>query len=244
MSWLDSITPNFLLSEDKRIQKEQRRVTHRDLQPEDREAAARWLSDNGSPKALVALLTRFDMQLEHQMNDRDEREFVYQLLVGHGPEALRRPLRAHLKRCRMIAMPMRMYAELYGDEAAVEMAFELLAAERERDDFKPGKKIDLLVWLVDHTHPGAIEACAPFLEDFDEGVRYAAAEVLLAQKDDAARPLLEKVLANPGEEANRLKVRLCEAFQRRGWPLDDPDAVAPNLPEAFEVRDGRIVAKA
>ena len=33
MSWLDSITPNFLLSEDRRIQKEQRRVTNRDLQP-------------------------------------------------------------------------------------------------------------------------------------------------------------------------------------------------------------------
>lgn len=242
MSWLDSITPNFMLSEDKRIQKEQRNVTNRDKQPEDRESAARWLADNGSGRALVALLTRFDMQLEHQMNDRDEREFVFGLLVRHG-DALDRPLRAHLKRCKMIAMPLRLLEEASGREAAIEMAFELLKIELDRDDFKPQKKIDLLTWMAEHRHPEAIQRLAPFLKDFDEGVRYAAAEVILGQQDDAAKGPLEAVLADPSEESNRLKVRLCEAFQRRRWTLSDPDAVAPNLHETFEVVDGQIVAK-
>lgn len=243
MSWLDSITPNFMLSEEARIQREQRNLTNRDKQAEDREMAARWLSDNGSPKALVGLLSRFDMQLEHQMNDRDEREFVYGLLIGHG-DKLDRALKAHLKRCKMIAMPLRLYAELNGNAKAVEMAFELLQTELERDDFKPTKKTDLLVWLVDHTHPRAIAEVEPFLVDFDEGVRYAACEVILAQNDDAGRAPLEKVLANPEEEANRLKVRLAEAFIKRRWPLDDPDAVAANLHDNFAVKDGQIVAKA
>lgn len=243
MSWLDSITPNFMLSEEKRIQKEQRRVTNRDLQAEDREGAARWLADHKNPKALVALLTRFDMKLDHQMNDRDEREFVYGLLASRG-DAVNRPLRAHLKRCKMIAMPIRLFAELNGPRDAVEMAFELLKAELDRDDFKPEKKTDLLVWLVDHKHERAIENVTPFLSDFDEGVRYAAAEVMLAQNDDSARPILEKeILANPQEESNRLKVRLCEAFQKRGWTLDDPDAVEPNLHETFKIVEGRLVAK-
>lgn len=241
MSWLDTITPNFLLSEDRRIQKEQRRVTNRDLQPEDREAAYKWLADNGSGKALVALLTRFDMKLEHQMKDGDEKEYVFGLLLAHGPEKVERPVRAHLRRCRTIAMPLRLLSELKGDREAVEMAFELLDAERERDDFKPEKKIDLLVWLVDHKHERAVEVVSPFLRDFDEGVRFAAAEVLIGQgRDDQVRPLLEAVIANPKEESNRLRVRLYELFLKRGWKLDQPDQVAEGLASGWQVVDGRI----
>lgn len=243
MSWLDSITPNFMLSEDRRIQKEQRRVTNRDLQPEDREAAYKWLAENGSGKALVALLSRFDMKLEHQMKDGDEKEYVFGLLLAHGAEKVERPVRAHLRRCKTIAMPLRLLAELKGDREAVEMAFELLDAERARDDFKPEKKIDLLVWLVDHKHERAVEVVSPFLQDFDEGVRFAAAEVLIAQQqDDRVRPLLEAVIANPKEESNRLRIRLYELFQRKGWKLERPEAVSAAATAGWQVIDGRLAA--
>ncbi len=233
---------DFFLSEEKRIAKEQRNLTNRDKQPEDRDAAARWLADRENPKAIVALLTRFDMNLENQLKDRSEKEFVYGLLVSKGEPAVR-PLERHLSRCRQIASPLRLFVDLKGREAAVEKVFELLDIERERDDLnKPEKKVDLLVWLVGHRHPGAIERCSPFLLDFDENVRYAAAEVMIAQQDEAARPALEQALQNPGEESNRLKVRLAEVFQQRGWALDDPEKVAANLTPTFTVRDGRIVA--
>ena len=232
---------DIFLSEEKRIQKQQRRVTNRDLQPEDREAAARWLADNGSGKALMALLSRFEMRLENQMKDQSEREFVYGLLVQHGND-LARPLRHHLRKARQIAMPVRLLQELEGEEAAIEVVYDLLRLEAERDDFKPDKKTDLLVWLTDRPHPGAMEAAVPHLRDFDEAVRYAAAEVILAQMDDAGRVHLQAVLENPEEESNRLKVRLCDVFQTRRWTVDDPDAVAANLPGGYGLVDGRIVA--
>ena len=232
---------DFLLSEDKRIQKEQRNLTNRDLQAEDREMAARWLSNNGSGKALVALLSRFEMQLDHQLHDKDEREFVFGLLLGHGDEALR-PLRLHLKRCKKIAMPLRLLGELANQEDTITAVYDMLERERERDDFKPHKKIDLLVWLTERKHPGALDAALPHLQDFDEGVRYGAAEVILAQKDEAGRAPLEAVLADPKEESNRLKVRLAEAFIQRGWTLEQPETVAGLLPEAFGVHGNRIVA--
>src|SRR5688500_14555006 len=96
---------DFLLSEEKRIAKQQRTITNRDVQPEDREKAARWLADNGSPKALVALLTRFDMQLENGLKDKNEKEFVYSLLLGFGDAAVK-PLERHLEKCRQIAVPL------------------------------------------------------------------------------------------------------------------------------------------
>ena len=232
---------DFFISEDRRIAKEQRNLTNRDKNTEDREAAARWLCDRDSPRAIVALLTRFDMNLENQLKDQAEKELTYSLIAAKGAATLR-PLARHLERCRQLATPLRMFVDLFGEDAAVEKAFHLLQVEHERDDLnKPEKKVDLLIWLVEKRHPDAIERCALFLHDFDENVRYAAAEVMLGQQDDAARPLLEAALVNPTEESNRLRVRLCEAFEQRRWPLDDPEAAGARLAGSYAVRDNRIV---
>jgi len=230
---------DMFLSEDKRIAKQQRAVTNRDAQPEDRENAARWLADNGKPKAIVALLTRFDMKLENQLKDQAERELVYALLIGMGDPVVR-PLKRHLKKCRTIAMPIRLLEELAGEEQTIQVVFKLLQREYEKDDFKPRRKTDLLVWLAQRTHDGATEAAAPFLEDFDENVRYAAVEVIAAQNTDDAPGLLEPALANPEEEANRLKVRIAELFQQRGWPVADEEALAAQLPQGFSVSGGKV----
>lgn len=230
---------DFFRSEDDRIRRQQRRVTDRNLQPEDREAAARWLADNGSGKALLALLSRFDMNLENQLKDQSEKELVYDLLLQKG-DALKAPLRAHLKSCRQIALPLRLLEELEGEQAAIEQVFELLRIELEKDDFKPAKKTNLLVWLAERRHPDAVEQVRPFLKDFDEGVRYAAAEVLVGQNTDAARPHLLAVLTNPAEESNRLRVRIAEVFAQRRWPVDGAD-LEGRLVGGFQVRDGRIV---
>lgn len=230
---------DIFLNEDKKIQKHQRRLTDRNAQAEDREAAATWLSDNGSGKALVALVSRFDMNLENQLKDKAEKEYVYGLLAQKG-EALEKPLMLHLKRCRQFAMPIRLLEDLKGEEAAVESVFDLLQHELDKDDFKPEKKLNLLVWLAERRHPGALAAARPFLRDFDEGVRYAAAEVLIAQGTDEARlPLLE-ALANPNDDSNRVRVRISDVFVGRRWPIGEA-SLEGRLTEGYQVRDGRIV---
>jgi len=235
---------DIFLSEEQRIAKEQRTLTNRDSQPEDRENSARWLADRDKPKAWVALLTRFDMKLENQLKDRSEKDLVYSLLVQAGAEALRRPLERHLKKCREIATPLRLHHELMGIEPTLERAYEVLDLEREREDFKPQKKNDVLVWLMEHPRPSNIDKAAPFLEDFDENVRCAAVEVLVATQEDSCRPLLEAAMVNPDEESNRLRVRVAQVFQQRRWAVEQPEAFAAALPEGFAVHEGskRVVA--
>ncbi len=233
---------DMFLPEERRIAKEQRTLTNRDKQTEDREASARWLADRKNPKAYVALLTRFDMNLENQLKDRSEKELVFGLLAAAGADAVKRPLERHLGRCKQIATPLRLHVELFGLDPTVEKVFDVLELERQKDDFKPEKKIDLLVWLADKRHDRCIEVAAPFLEDFDENVRYAAAEVMIAQQDDQARSLLEAALANPDEESNRVRVRLAEVFAQRRWSVEQPEAIAQSLPETYQVHDGRVVA--
>jgi hypothetical protein len=230
---------DIFLSDEQRIQKNQRTLTNRDVQPEDRDAAVRWLVENASPKAHVALLTRFDMNLEYQLKDKNEKNALYTTLLGIG-DPLVRPIERHLEKCRQVAIPLRLYAELKGEETAIRKVYEILDLERNKDDFKAQKKVDLLVWLAERRHPGAIVAVAPLLEDFDEGVRYAASEVIIAQNEEAGRAHLEKVIGNAQEDSNRLRVRLADVFSQRRWTLD-PQAAA-HLPNGYSLREGRVVA--
>ena len=231
---------DIFLSEEKRIAKHQRTLTNRDSQAEDREAAAKWLAENGTPKSVVALLTRFDMKLENQLKDGTERDYVYSLLVGLGA-AVERPLARHLERCQTIAHPLRLLVEMQGEAKAIAQVYELLEKEAQKDDFKPRRKVDLLVWLAQHRHEGAVAAASPFLRDFDEHVRYAAIEVVGAQEGADLRGLLEPVLVNPGEDANRVKVRIAELLAGRGVAVADVDAVRAALPAGFVVGDDRVV---
>jgi hypothetical protein len=138
-----------------------------------------------------------------------------------------------------VAIPLRLYEELTDRERTTQRVYELLAAERARDDFKPDKKKRLLVWLAEQRHTGATAAAAPFLADFDEGVRYSALEVLAAQDDNAREPLLDALL-RPDEESNRVRVRIADVFANRRWAVD-PALVAGRLPSGYSVRDNRIV---
>jgi hypothetical protein len=230
---------DIFLSDERRMQKNQRTLTNRDVQAEDREAASRWLLDNGSPKALVALLTRFDMNLENQLRDKNEKDSLYAALAAIG-EPVVRPLERHLEKCRQVAVPVRLYQDLKGEEAAILKVYQLLEIERSKDDFKPQKKLDLLVWLAERRHPGAIQAVSPLLADFDEGVRYAAAEVIIFQNDDAGRTVLASVIGNPQEDSNRLRVRLADVFSQRRWALDP--TFAPQLPSGYALREGLVVS--
>ena len=130
---------DLFLNDDKKIQKHQRRLTNRDSNPEDREMSARWLVENGTPRALYALLTRFDMKLTHQMHDHDEKETLFQLIIQVG-DPLLDPLKAWLRNCKQFPLPLRLYKEMTGEENAVQMALDLLQFEYEKDDFKPNKK--------------------------------------------------------------------------------------------------------
>ena len=113
---------DFFLSEEKRIERQIRTLTDRDSQPEDREAAARWLAENKSRAAILGMLQRFEMTLEHQMKDQGEKDLVFAKLVGLGRELVAEPTRKWLSQGRQFALPLKLYGELCGEAAAIEVA--------------------------------------------------------------------------------------------------------------------------
>jgi hypothetical protein len=237
MSLIDYISGFF--TKEGKLKKHIRRMADRDALPEDRETSAYWLAEEGSAQAILGLLSRFDMSLSQMLKDKTEKEYTYQILLQSGP-ALRTPLQAWLKQAKQLAHPLRMLEETHTEEETWEIVYQLTKREHEKDDFKTVKKITLLKWFVERRHPGVIASAAPFLTDFDEDVRYVAAEAIISQEDDAGRPLLLAALANPKEDSNRVPARLCEAFIARGWSVADAD-LEGRLPSDVTVKGDRLV---
>ena len=237
MGTFDFITDYF--TAEGKFKRHVRRMKDRDTPPEDREVSFHFLADKGTPKAIMGLLSRFEMTLTQQLKDRNEKEYVFQLLVNLGDDVIE-PLDYHLRKNKQFAYPLRLLEELTDAERAVAMVYDLLSQEAGKASFEPRKKKDLLVWLAERKHDGAIPAAVPFLEDFDEEVRYAAAEVIIAQHTDAGAEPLLGVLTRADEDSIRLKHRVCEVFRNRGWTTQGAD-LEGLLPTGFTTTNDRIV---
>ena len=118
----------------------------------------------------------------------------------------------------------------------------LIEEEAEKSELKPEKKRELLIVLAGFQDPRSTEIAARLLTDFDEGVRYAAAEVLIALEDsENIREALLSALSNAEEESNRLRVRIAEIVGGRDWPLGShTDLLVSNAPFGWSVNGNRL----
>jgi hypothetical protein len=243
MSFLDKIFGDPL-------KKHARRVGTRDAQPEDRETSARWLLDNGSPEALTAVFKRFELQLEHSLKDKKEKELVFDLLVETGPAAAV-AAREFARTSVHFQWAVAVIDKVEGPGAGTRALIDMLAAQRVEDEFKPEKKRTLLLFLAERRDAAIAPAAARFLTDFDEGVRHAAIEAIAAQgaaqenasaeaEDSMPRDLLSTALINPREESTRIRGRLAEIFATRAWAVPEDAAFQANVPVGFRLVDGRL----
>jgi len=229
----------FTGGEEGQIKRHSKRVRSLNSQGEDRELSAHWLAENGSEEAILGLLGRYTITYEQRMKDAKEKELVFELLLGLGARATG-PIKVWVRKNEAFARPLQVVEELEGPAVVVDLLLEMLG--REVDPFKPEKKRQILIKLSDYIDPRISERVPACLEDFDEGVRYAAVEALLGQEEAVIREELAKALANRQEESNRLRVRIAEAFHKRSWALDDhAEAIIERPPHGWQVRAGKML---
>ncbi len=220
------------------LKRHTKRAKNLNAQAEDREASLHWLAEDGSEQAIFGLLGRFNVTYEHQMKDLNEKQLVFELLEGLG-DTVCGPIKVWARTAPQFARPLQLVQQFEGEEETVAFLLDLLAGEN--DPFKPEKKRQILIRLAEYTDDRIVPAIEPCLRDFDEGIRYAAAEAALAQPDESVRLSLAECIADDKEESNRLRVRIAEAFHQRGWSLGDhADAVSSFPPHGWQVEDGRL----
>jgi hypothetical protein len=224
------------------LQRNARKVVNRDAQAEDREAALHALAAEGSREALEGICARFSMQLEHGMKDRKEKDLAFDLLCAKGADGSDVAKR-YARSASTFAWPLRVVEAIEGAAAATSVLLELLARESVDNELKPEKKLNLLIALAERRDARIVDAAAPYLADFNEGVRNAAMEAIGAQDGDAGRAPLCTALVNPGEESTRIRGRLAEIFAARDWPAPDDAWFLAHLPVGYAINEGRLVRR-
>jgi hypothetical protein len=240
-----------LFSKDKRDERARRnniaRAGDKNAQSPDRLRALEALANDGSEEALYGLLRRFGINYHKTIEDEQEKDWVFEVLVEKGKAALP-AVRRYLRTADSISWPLRVLDKI-GDSdeilAALKEVIEKSPPGYERD---PTKKIQLLHHLQHFEHPEAAALVAPYLEDMDEGVRFATVEALLVHKrEDIARAPLMVLFASPQEESRRIRLKICEGFAERGWRVDAAEraGIDKQLPEAFLLdKEGKFKKKA
>lgn len=235
MGWLDWLTGG----EDGQLKRHVKRIRNLNAQAEDRIGSAHWLAELGTEEAVIGLLGRFSINYEHRMKDTEEKNLVTELLRGLGQQKISGPIRAWCRKNEAFARPLSLVHDLEGKEAAVDILLDMLG--REVDPFKTEKKRQILIKLSDYIDDRICERVPACLEDFDEGIRYAAAEALISQDVAEIRVDLARALARRDEESNRLRVRIAEAFHKRGWELGEhAEAIEERPPVGWVVSDGML----
>ena len=236
-------------SKDERVERSREKNISRALnkyaQSPDRLRALELLLEDGSEDALFGMMRRFGFQYDKSIEDEFEKEWVCDGLVGKGAAALP-AVRRYLKSADSVSWPLRVLDKVAASkEEELEVLQEVLARHEPGYERDPTKKIQVLKHLGHMNNAGISALVAPYLQDMDEGVRYTAAETLLAHKDAAvsAEPLLAQFVLET-EESLRLRQRIADGFADLKWPVGEHrEAVQKKLPDAYKLDKAGLFQK-
>jgi hypothetical protein len=180
----------------------------------------------GGPEGKIRRLTKKSMEKfgppenrQGAITDDEEKARVLALVLQAGDAALPAVKRFILTRDE-ISWPLRALSDLL-PEAAV-MQFLVTVAQKVAAEYSrvPEKKVLLLHALSAHNSPDITAAVLPFLEDMEDEVQIAAAEVVARQHDDAGRaPLIEHFLKSHEGSNARVREALAGLLADSTWDV-------------------------
>jgi hypothetical protein len=211
------------------------RAVNKYMQSPDRMKALQALRDDGSDEALYGLMKRFGMMYDKSIEDEQEKEWVFELLVEKGADVLP-ALKKYMTTADSISWPLRLLDKVVDPkEGRIDVIAEVLTRHEPGYERDPTKKIQLMTHLAGLKHARVSPLVAPYLEDMDEGVRYAAVEALLKQGEEsiARLPLLDHIIK---EDSLRLRIRIADGIAELGWAVADRRAdVEKVLPDTYQI---------
>jgi hypothetical protein len=214
-------------------------------QSPDRMKALQALRDDGSPEAIYGLLRRFGMMYDKTIEDEQEKEWVFEVLLEKGAGIVP-PVQKYLFTADSISWPLRLLSKIAGKEQELEVIKSVLDRHEPGYERDPTKKIQLLNYLGALKDARVPPLLVPYLADMDEGVRYAAVEALIrgGSEEVAREPLLAQFVS-ASEDSLRIRIRIAEGFADLGWLVKGHRGeLEKRLPEQFQLdREGHVKRK-
>jgi hypothetical protein len=206
-----------------------KRVNDKYIAAAERYPAMTKLREIGTDEALYGLMRRFGFVSEGkvmmgELSDEQEKQWVVDTLSDLGERAFG-PVRRYILEGETVSYPLRVLERIAPAEKVLALIDELCAREEPGYTRHPQKKVQFIGWLSEWKGPARSEIAkriVPYVQDFDETVRFTAIDALAHQPDEAtARAPLLDALIRPEEESRRIRVRIAEVLAETGWRVDD-----------------------
>jgi hypothetical protein len=221
------------------------RAVNKYSQSPDRLKALQSLRDDGSPEALYGMLRRFGMMYDKTIEDEQEKDWVFEVLVEKGAVIIP-PIKKYLFSADSISWPLRLLDRVAGKEEELEVLKAVLERHEPGYERDPTKKIQMLNHLAAIKDDRVPPLIVPYLADMDEGVRYSAVEALLRHKnEEAAREPLLQHFVSDSEDSLRIRLQIAEGFTDMAWLVKGHRGeVEKKLPDQFQLdREGHFKKK-
>ncbi len=212
---------------------------------ENRQGAIEELGGLKTEAAIDALLSRYTFRVDPGITDDDEKARVLALLTQAGDVALA-PVKRFISSRDEISWPLRALEGLLPEAEVVKFLVEVATKIGGEYSRVPEKKVLLLHALSAHRSPDIAPAVLPFLDDMDDEVQIAAAEVIVKQQHPAGRePLIQQFLrAHQGSNA-RVREALSGLLADSGWDVKGyTPKVEAALPQGYKLDSrGKVLRK-
>jgi HEAT repeat protein len=214
--------------------------------PENRQGAIEELGEMRTEQAIEALLLRYTIRVDPGITDDEEKARVLALIVQTGVTALP-PVKRFILSRDEISWPLRALSQLLPEAEVVQFLVEVARKVGAEYSRVPEKKVLLLHALREHQSAEIAPVVLPFLDDMDDEVQIAAAEVVAKQQDPAGRePLIQHFLkAHQGSNA-RVREALAGILADSPWDVKGyTPKVEAALPPAYKLDSkGKVQRKA
>ena len=234
-----------LFSKEKALKKTIERANNVMSQSADRWGAMEKLRDVGTDEALGALCRRFSFTYDKTIEDQQEKDWTVASLVSLGEAALG-PLRRYMKNAKHLGYPLKALGQMTNESTIFEVIDELLGDEEPGYVRDPKRRIDIIEWLGEWTAKPAdiVSRVLPYVEDFDENVRFKTLETISLKPDESAAETICRAMVREEEESKRFQVRCAEVLAEHKWPItshkDDVKNLLPKLSNKFRI-DGETL---
>jgi hypothetical protein len=228
-----------------KVRRLQKKATTKFGPAENRQGAIEELGALKTDAAIDALLTRYTFRVDPGITDDDEKARVLALITQAGEVALG-PVKRFISNREEISWPLRALEGLLPEAEVVKFLVDVAKKAGGEYSRVPEKKVLLLHSLSAHKSAEIAPAVLPFLDDMDDEVQIAAAEVIARQQDPVGRePLIEHFLeAHEGSNA-RVREALAGLLADSGWDVKGyTPKVEAALPAGYRLDSrGKIVRK-
>ena len=219
-----------LFSKEKSLQRTIERATNKLSQQADRWGALEKLREDGTDEALLGLCKRWSITSNNQVEDQQEKAWVVDVLTAKGAVALK-PLGRYMKSAPQLSYALAVMGAVADKAQVLELVDPILADETPGYTRDPERRLDLIRWLGEWKDGGADAAkrLVPYLKDFDQNVRVAAADAIADADPALTADALLAAFLRPVEESGRFRKRIAEILAKHKHPLGDHAATVASL---------------